>query len=265
MTLAVLGKVPSGFILATDRIEVPSKISVSDSFGEQGASKIFLSPERPLGALVWGAGGLGASTLSEIAARIENPEGAGQVPMHQIAHDLPRFLAQQSRRKFSTLRPYLRPRLGFFLAGFETEGEAVARDWVWEMTEPFSPPRPVRSDRPDEPPYGFNWRGQELWMTRLILGYDPFLLDLLESQLAIPRERLLPLFRKVEMPISYSGMDTEQAMQMAAYMIHTTLALLHLQTYPRNWKWEIEMAIITPQGARRVPSSESQGSEEGGR
>jgi hypothetical protein len=95
-------------------------------------------------------------------------------------------------------------------------------------------------------------------MTRLILGYDPHLLDRLEAELAIPQDRLLPLFREVEMPISYSSMDLEQAMEMAAYLINTTLSLLHLRSYPRRWEWQIEMAIVTPEGARRVLPQEPQ-------
>jgi len=260
MTLAILGRVPSGFILATDKTQGPPGMSTSDFPSEPEASRIFLSQERRLGALLWGAGSLGSHIFPEIAARIKYPEEVEKPSIHQIASRLAQFLSHRGRMEFSGLRPYLRPRIGFFLAGFETEGTVTARDWVWEMTEPFSPPRPVRTDRPDEPQYGFNWRGQELPMSRLILGYDPFLLDLLESELAIARERILPIFRRVELPISYSGMNMEQAMEMAAYMIHTTLALLHIQTYPRQWEWKIEMAIITPEGARWVLPQESQGS-----
>jgi hypothetical protein len=208
---------------------------------------------------------LGAHIFPEITTRIENPEEAGNPSIYQIAYNLARFLSHHGRQKFSGLRPYLRPRIGFFLAGFETDGEIIARDWVWEMTESLSPPRPVRTDRPDEPQYGFNWRGLEAWMTRLILGYDPLLLDLLESELAVTQEKLLPIFRRVELPISYSGMDLEQAAEMAAYMIYTTLGLLHIQSHPRQWRWEIEMAVITPEGARPVLPQEEQGSAEGGK
>ena len=52
-------------------------------------------------------------------------------------------------------------------------------------------------------------------MTRLILGYDPLLLDLLEEGIAINQERLIPIFRKVELPLSYSGMPMEQAIELA--------------------------------------------------
>jgi hypothetical protein len=83
-------------------------------------------------------------------------------------------------------------------------------------------------------------------------------LNRLEAELAIPQDRLLPLFREVEMPISYSSMDLEQAMEMAAYLINTTLSLLHLRSYPRRWEWQIEMAIVTPEGARRVLPQEPQ-------
>jgi hypothetical protein len=86
-------------------------------------------------------------------------------------------------------------------------------------------------------------------MTRLILGYDPSLLDLLEREVAISQERLIPIFRKVELPLSYSGMSMEQAIELASWMIRATLGLLHLQSHPRKWGWEIEMAAITPQGA----------------
>ncbi|MDH7499522.1 MAG: hypothetical protein QHH30_03965 [candidate division NC10 bacterium] len=259
MTLAVLGRVSAGFILATDRIEVSPDPFRPDLSGEPSITRILLSRKRPLGVLFWGGGGLGASTFSEISGRFEDWAEKEGSPLRKIADDLARFLAQRALPSFSSLRPYLLPRTGFFLAGFETEGEAVARDWVWEMAEPFSPPRPGRAERPEEPRYGFNWRGdQEVWMTRLILGYDPALLGLLESHLSTSQERLVPLFRRVELPISYSSMDLEQAMNMAAYMINATLGLLHLLTFHRQWRWEIEMAIITPEEARRVMPQESQ-------
>ena len=125
-------------------------------------------------------------------------------------------------------------------------------DWVWDMAEPFAHPRPLRTDRPGESHYGFNWRGLDLWMTRLFLGYDPALLRDLENEWAIPPDQALPLFRKVELPFSYSAMSVEQGMEVASFMIHTTLGLLHLQTYPRKWNWKIEMALVTPQGARWI-------------
>jgi len=97
-------------------------------------------------------------------------------------------------------------------------------------------------------------------MTRLILGYDPTLLDLLEGAMALNREQLIFLFRKVELPLSYSAMPMEQAIELASWMIRTTLGLLHLQSYPRKWEWEIQAAIITPQEARWVlPQEEGKG------
>ncbi len=99
-------------------------------------------------------------------------------------------------------------------------------------------------------------------MTRLILGYDPVLLDLLEGATAVSQDRLLFLFRKVEMPLSYSTMPMEQAIELASWMIRTTLGLLHLQSYPRKWEWAIEAATITPQGARWVlPRQEEKGGD----
>lgn len=97
-------------------------------------------------------------------------------------------------------------------------------------------------------------------MTRMILGYDPLLLDLLEEGIAISQEQLIPIFRKVELPLSYSGMPMEQAIELASWMIQTTSGLLHLRGYPRKWEWEIEMATITPRGASPVsPREEKKG------
>lgn len=263
MTLSVLGKVPTGFILACDRIQSPPGMSIPDPSREPAASRIFLSPERPLGILIWGAGSLGSDISAEIAAALGDQEKGQRPTIRQIAHNLAQSLAQKGQRKFADLLPYLRPRIGFFLAGFEAE-DGPPTDWAWDMNEAFSPPRSVRTDRPGEPQYGFNWRGLDLWLTRLLLGYDPSLLHRLGARLAVSEEQLLPLFREVELPFSYSGMDLEQATEMARFMIHTTLGLLHLQTYPRSFSWEIEMAIITPQGAfwASPPGAEGRREEE---
>jgi hypothetical protein len=119
----------------------------------------------------------------------------GESLLDEVSLRLARLLSRWGRRKFLGLRPYLRPRVGFFLAGFETQRGLQGRDRVWDLSEPFSPPpRPVRVETPDTPQCGFNWRGQEIWMTRLILGYDPRLLELIRSQFSLPEEELLPLF-----------------------------------------------------------------------
>jgi hypothetical protein len=257
MALAVLGRVAEGFLLATDRIlgstEEPSARFSPDST----ASMIFLSSSRPLGLLIWGAGSLGRNVSSEIAAWIEGPRSQEGQRTQQVAYGLARSLTQKARHRFAGLLPHLRPRIGFFLAGFEGD-EKIPRDWVWEMKGEGRLPHPVRTGQPAEPQYGFNWRGEELWMTRLILGYDPTLLDLLEGAMALNREQLIFLFRKVELPLSYSAMPMEQAIELASWMIRTTLGLLHLQSYPRKWEWEIEAAIITPQGARWVLPQEGE-------
>lgn|GEM_PF-3529302 len=255
MTLAVLGKVPEGYVLATDRIHRGPDFAYPGPPSEVGGDAIFLWPRHPLGALVWGASALGPSAVSEIASLVEETPLEGESLLDEVSLRLARLLSRWGRRKFLGLRPYLRPRVGFFLAGFETQRGLQGRDRVWDLSEPFSPPRPVRVETPDTPQCGFNWRGQEIWMTRLILGYDPRLLELIRSQFSLPEEELLPLFRQVEMPISYSGMDMNRALEMAAFMIHTTLSLLRLQGLPGQWEWEIEMAVITPQGAQRVVST----------
>ena len=250
MTLAVLGRVAEGFILATDRIQESAE-KPSEFPSESAASSIFLSPSRPLGLLIWGAGSLGRDISSQVASWIEGRRGQGGQTTQQVAYGLSRSLLQKGRHRFAGLLPHLQPRIGFFLAGFDGD-EGIPGDWVWEMKGESLTPRPVRTGQLSEPQYGFNWRGEELWMTRLILGYDPVLLDLLESEAAISQERLIPIFRKVELPFSYSGMPMEQAIELASWMIQTTLGLLHLRSHPRKWGWEIEMAAITPEGARWV-------------
>jgi len=251
VTLAVLGKVAEGFILATDRILGSAEKPLAEFPSESAAGSIFLSPSRPLGLLTWGAGSLGRDISSEMASWIEGRRGREGQTTQQVAYGLSRSLVQKGRHRFAGLLPHLQPRVGFFLAGFDGD-QGIPCDWVWEMKGGSSPPRPVRTGQPAEPQYGFNWRGEELWMTRLILGYDPLLLDLLEGEIAISRERLIPIFRKVELPLSYSGMSMEQAIELASWMIRTTLNLLHLRSYPRKWGWEIEMATITPEGTRWV-------------
>jgi len=259
MPLAVLGRVAEGFILATDRVLGSTEEPSARLSSESAASTILLSPSRPLGLLIWGAGSLGREMSSQVASWIEGPSDREGQTTQQVAYSLSRSLQQKARHRFAGLLPHLRPRIGFFLAGFEGD-KGIPRDWVWEMKGESSPPRPVRTGQPAEPEHGFNWRGEELWMTRLILGYDPMLLDLLEGGMAISQERLIPIFRKVELALSYSAMPMEQGIELASWMIRTTLGLLHLQSYPRKWEWEIEVATITPHGARWVsPRREEKG------
>ena len=101
----------------------------------------------------------------------------------------------------------------------------------------------------------------ELWLTRLILGYDPTFLDMLQSDLGLAPQKLVSIARRVEMAVSYSGMGLEQAMEFASFLTQTAQGLYRLHAPRRGWKPGIEMATITSQGAHLISPRDN---EEGG-
>ncbi len=263
MILGVLGKVPAGFVLACEGMDLAPETTTHLLPVAGGRRRIYLAEKRPLGLLFWGLEFVGSDISTETAARIQDWEEKASQPLSELVNSLARSLYERLKRIHSDGPPPFFPQIGFFMAGFEI-GQDLGRDWVWDMSPLFSPPRPVRSGRSDEPQYGFNWRGQmELWLTRLILGYDPTLLDLLKSDLGLAHERLISIVRKVEMAVSYSGMGLEQAMEFASFLIQTAQGLYRLHAPRRGWNPRIELATITPQGAHLIlPKEKEEGSEQ---
>lgn len=203
MTIAVSLKVNDGLVLAADSA---STIIGQDPAGQvtvinvyNSANKVFnLQKGLPVGAITWGAGAIGNSSIStlmkDLRQRFSN-ESSGEWQIERDSYTV-EDIAQKVRR-FMFDEKYVpafrdwegeKPFLGFVVAGY-SPGEPMAEEYAIHINgDECQGPTLLRPKDQS----GVTWNGEPEAISRLILGYGTALPGVLHHRLGVPLEQIEP-------------------------------------------------------------------------
>lgn len=242
MTIAISLKVNDGLVLAAD--------SASTIFGQgptsqpgvvnvyNNAIKVFnLLKGSPLGAITWGAGAIGTSSISTLmkdlrrrfagAAATDQKEWLvkpGLYTVEEVAQKVRDFMFdEQYVPAFSSWEVQSRPFLGFIVAGYSPEA-AMAEEYAIHI-EGDSCKGPMLLRPIDQ--VGVTWNGEPEAISRLILGYDTKLPGVLHHRLGVPEEQIEPTTRilkqELARPLVQPAMPFQDAIDLAEFLVDTTI------------------------------------------
>lgn len=202
MTIAISLKVNDGLVLAADSA---STLIGQEPTGEptgvvnvyNHANKIFnLRKGLPVGAVTWGSGGIGISSISTLA-KDSRRRFMGEEPgyedwkldpnsytIEQVANRVQEFMYGDHYLSSTADWPegVEKPALGFVVAGYSS-GEALAEEYQFMIEDGECPEPEVMRAKEDS---GVTWNGQPEAITRLIFGMGTGLPAALEEILECP-------------------------------------------------------------------------------
>jgi hypothetical protein len=256
MTVVVTVKINDGIVLACD--------SASTFFNENGtpvkiynnANKAFnLVKGLPIGTLACGVGGIGAASISTITKDLRR-RLAGEDPLHpnwKLPEDYTIEFVANRVREFFYDELYKteygeEPPKGFSLAykvcGYSA-GAALPELWDVRITEDKCPP-PLLLRAKEV--CGSNWDGELDALCRLVLGVGLKFRDLLLEE-GIPEDQVDGAVEKVRerlgAPIVLAAMPIQDAIELATFMVQTTIGFMRFNFGAETVGGPIEVAVIT--------------------
>lgn len=249
MSLGVVVKGPEGVVLAADtRItlnahnpNMPSPLLVNFD----NATKVlsFGESHNWVGAVTYGEAVIGRRTAHGFIPELEPTLGCTRLTVLQYARKLSKFFGD--RWAEAGLPGNLPPNGGmnFIVAGYN-EGQPYGEVFFFNI-----PNSPEPQPRNEDPSFGMTWGGQLEIATRLIHGYDPNLLQLIETDLNVPKEKVEEFRNSItgqlEYRVPYDVLPLQDCVDLAAFLIRTTITAQNLSVSVRGVGGSIEVATIT--------------------
>ena len=252
MSLGVVIKGPDGIVLAADsRVTLeaqmagqphPFSVNFDNAIKTLSFSK---EPHNFVGAVTYGIAGIGIpprtahSFLPEFEISLE--EKKNRLPVLEYSKQLSSFFMLQWE-KAKMPKDYEGPNMTFVVGGYD-EGKPYGDVFLFEIPGAPDP----RERHPNM--FGMTWGGQLQIASRLIHGYDPKLLNILEKELKLTKEQvqnLIPILNtNLQFPIPYDVLPLQDCVNLALLLLRTTISAQHLSVDVRGVGGDIEIAIIT--------------------
>jgi hypothetical protein len=247
MTICASVKVRDGLVLATDSM---STVTVQ-SIGPDGSPrrliqnyahgrKLFQIGELPIGAMTFGAGNIGSLSIEGVVRNFK--PAANRKSPRIVARALYRHIRALYDAQFG--KSPTPPTLGMYVGG-HAPGGAFAEEWEFLLPRDKEP----RLVRPAEQ-FGMGWRGIEVPVTRLIKGYDPRMARQLAAA-GLPQAVVNNILAQYESFIVYDAMPVQDAIDLAALIIKTTIGVSRFEVGPDSCGGPVQMAAVLPDSGFR--------------
>lgn len=235
MTIALSVKINDGVVLAADSAstvmggppgaQTASVINVYDN-----ANKAFnLLKGCPIGAVTWGAGGIGNASISSLVKDLRNllkegPEdyklNKEQYTTEEVAVKLRRFIYDENYvGAFANVPPDKQPTLGFIVAGYGRPNAKNADEYAVVIDKGnCGPPKAVRKSEDS----GIFWAGTGESLNRLIAGFGTGLPQVLQKNLGVPADQIPAAMKVIQgalgAPLAIPAMPLKDAIDLAEFL-----------------------------------------------
>ena len=259
MTIAISLKVNDGLVLAADSASTlfqsgPTGSNVVNVYNN--ANKVFnLRKGFPIGALTWGSGGIGNSSISTLLKDLrrkltgEEPDDAewklendGE-SVKNAANHLRNFIRERYDQAFRDWPT--KPPLGFVVGGYSM-GSSMAEEYILQVEDgTLGPPKPLRELHQ----CGMSWNGEGEAIHRLALGFSPHVLTVLQQQMGVPPEQLNQvrnvLASALNRPLIQDAMPIQDAIDLAEFFVDLTCKYSRFTPGAGTVGGPVEVAAIT--------------------
>lgn len=252
MTIAISIKVNDGIILATDSASTISFVSVDGNDLGVGniynnADKLFnLCKGKPIGAITWGNGSIGQSTISTLVKDYRKKLQDNIKPgysLEVIVKDFASFIYEENY--IPSFRDWKnKPPIGFMVCGY-SDGKPLPEEWKFEIINgEISGPDRVRAIEE----VGMTWNGQIEAITRLYFGFSnqtPVVLAKCGLENSKIQEIMQTLQVDTMVPFVISSLPIIDAIEMAEFFIQTTMNFVKYSPGAPIVGGPIDIAAIT--------------------
>lgn len=262
MSLGVVIKGPEGVVLAADsRVTLtavpPGGQPLLVNFDNATKLLTFTKPHNYVGAVTYGAAVIGLRTAHSYIPELELdlPEERGTVRDFAVA--MSDFYLARWRETMPA--DYVGPPMTFVVGGYDPE---AAYGSVYVVAIPDAPEPVARNPGDDD--FGMTWGGQLEVASRLIHGYDPIVPDVLQQALGLTDEQVgvarQAMTAKTELRIPYKVLPLQDSVDLATFLLRTTMTAQALSIGIRGVGGPVEVATITRiQGVQFVQRKEIHG------
>jgi hypothetical protein len=255
MSLGIVFKGPEGVVLAADsRVTLTSQVPTPggptlliQSAFDNATKLLKVAGQEYVGAVTFGAGAIGSpeprtahSFLPEFEASLKAGSN-GRLPVMEFAAKLSEFFLDQWNKH---VPPGLSPEdMIFFVGGFD-EGATYGR--TCEIKIPSAPtPREIYGGIGE---FGVVWGGQSEFVSRLLIGYDDGVMAAVKAAVPLDATQEADLKAKLDglnAKIPYQFLPLQDSVNLAIFLIRTTIKLQTWQVGIRGVGGAIDLAIIT--------------------
>jgi len=256
MSLGVVIKGPEGVVLAAD-----SRVTLQAQKGDgipfpvnyDNATKLFsfTEPHNFVGIVTYGLAALGLRTahsfIPEFEVKLLYEDRYPIKKYAEILSDL--FMSKWSE---SIPEDYQGPPMTFIVGGYDEDAPYGKVYMVAIPSNPSPVPRNVADNE-----FGMTWGGQLEFASRIINGFDPRLPSLIQQKFELTNEQVGELFTSIkgnlEYRIPYQVLPLQDCVDLATFMIQTTMIAQDLSVGVRGVGGPIDVATITrTQGIRFI-------------
>lgn len=132
----------------------------------------------------------------------------------------------------------------FIMGGYD-EGAAYGRVFLFQIPGDAQPVE----QQPGDTNFGMTWGGQLEVASRLVHGFDPALASILEKELNLESKQVEKLYdtlrKRLQFPIPYQVLPLQDCVDLAIFLIRTTITAQRLAIGVRGVGGPIDVAIIT--------------------
>ncbi len=209
------------------------------------ASKLlnFSEPHNYVGAVTYGLAVIGGRTAYSYIPEIEEEILSDQkrrLTIEQYSERLSKFFMDRWAKLMP--RDYQGPDMTFIVGGYDQK-EAYGRVFLFEI------PRHPKAVPRNADDFGMTWGGQLQVACRIIHGFDPNLINIVRNKLNLTKEQEEMLFeelkKNLEFPIPYQVLPLQDCVNLAIYLIRSTISAQDLSVGIRGVGGLIEVAAIT--------------------
>ena len=246
MSLAVVIKGTEGVVLAADsRITLQAQRSRGGpvlAINYDNAAKLlsFSKPHDFIGVVTYGMAVIGRRTAYSYIPEFElTMKHKTRVKVLTFANQLSKFFQE----RWADIMPadYKGPNMVFVVAGYDV-GSAYGSVYLFVIP---GKPKPVQRN-PDN--FGMTWGGQLEIVSRIIQGFDPNLPKIMMDALKLSQQEvdrvINTLKRNLEFPIPYDVLPLQDCIDLATFMIRSTIIAQGLAIGVRGVGGPIDVAII---------------------
>lgn len=207
------------------------------------AQKIFQIADLPVGALTYGGGNIGNRSMESFVHEFSQSERGQEndKSVGAIASRFLTFLRDYYTRGFGSVPEAQRPMIGFYLAGYSPD-QPLASEWEFVL-----PQAQVAVPARDDQVVGASWRGVGVPFTRLFVGVDPRVDQILASlglgQDVLQRFRQLAA-EQLTSKVAFDGMPLEDAIAFCKYIIDTTIGAATYEIGVPSCGGPVNLAVI---------------------
>lgn len=249
MSLGVVIKGPEGIVLAADsRVTLEAQKAGAPPLpvNFDNATKLlsFSKPHRFVGAVTYGVAVIGLRTAHSYVPEFEQKflvQRGERLSIEEYAKEMRKFYME--RWNGSMLPSYSGPPMTFVVGGYDKDA-AYGKVFLFQVpgdTEPVE-------QQPGDTNFGMTWGGQLEIASRIIHGVDPALPGIVQKELNLDNDQTDKLYaslrKGLRYPIPFQVLPLQDCVDLAIFLVRTTMTAQHLAIGVRGVGGPIDVAII---------------------